>query len=114
MGRGENALKKLFLQKTLAIINSELELLNLKIQYPIPFQSRKSNFSPSQLYLTDETHLIEIMELVSGLLTDTKSQYSINKWIVYAITVRSNNIVTIADFICMLPQMSFLSVANVR
>lgn len=67
MGRGENALKKLFMQKTLAIINSELELLNLKIQYPIPFQNRKSNFSPSQLYLTDETHLIEIMELVSGL-----------------------------------------------
>lgn len=67
MGRGENALKKLFLKKTLAIINSELELLNLKIQYPIPFQNRKNNFSPSQLYLTDETYLIEIMELVSGL-----------------------------------------------
>ena len=60
-GRGENALKKQFLQKTLAIINSELELLNLKIQY-------KKNSNPqSPLYLTDETNLVEIMELVSGL-----------------------------------------------
>lgn len=66
-GRGENALKKLFLQKTLAIINSELELLNLKIQYPTPFQNRKNGSLLSPLYLTDETYLIEIMELVSGI-----------------------------------------------
>ena len=67
MGRGENVLKKQFLQKTLAIINSELELLNLKIQYPTPFQNRKNGNPQSPLYLTDETNLIEIMELVSGL-----------------------------------------------
>lgn len=66
-GWGKNALKKLFLQKTLAIINSELELLNLKIQYPIPFQNRKNSNPFSPLYLTDETNLVEIMELVSGL-----------------------------------------------
>lgn len=66
-GRGENALKKRFLQRTLAIINSELELLNLKIQYPVPFQNRKNNFASSPLYLTDETYLIGIMEMVSGL-----------------------------------------------
>lgn len=66
-GRGENALKKRFLQRTLAIINSELELLNLKIQYPAPFQNRKNNFVSSPLYLTDETYLIGIMEMVSGL-----------------------------------------------
>ena len=67
MGRGENVLKKQFLQKTLAIINSELELLNLKIQYPTPFQNRKIGNPQSPLYLTDETNLVEIMELVSGL-----------------------------------------------
>ena len=67
MGRGENVLKKQFLQKTLAIINSELELLNLKIQYPTPFQNRKNGNPQSPLYLTDETNLVEIMELVSGL-----------------------------------------------
>lgn len=67
MGRGEIVLKKQFLQKTLAIINSELELLNLKIQYPTPFQNRKNGNPQSPLYLTDETNLVEIMELVSGL-----------------------------------------------
>ena len=67
MGRGENVLKKQFLQKTLAIINSELELLNLKIQYPTPFQNRKNGNPQSPHYLTDETNLVEIMELVSGL-----------------------------------------------
>ena len=67
MGSGENVLKKQFLQKTLAIINSELELLNLKIQYPTPFQNRKNGNPQSPLYLTDETNLVEIMELVSGL-----------------------------------------------
>lgn len=67
MGRGENVLKKQFLQKTLAIINSELELLNLKIQYPTPFQNRKNGNPQSPLYLIDETNLVEIMELVSGL-----------------------------------------------
>lgn len=67
MSRGKNALKKLFLEKTLAIINSELELLNLKIQYPNPFQNRNNNHPLSPLHLTDETYLIEIMELVSGL-----------------------------------------------
>lgn len=56
-----------FQQKALAIINSELELLNLKIQYPTPFQNRKNNYPSSPLYLTDETNLVEIMELVSGL-----------------------------------------------
>ena len=66
-GWGKNALKKLFLQKMLAIINSELELLILKIQYPNPFQNRKNNFLPSPLYLTNETTLVDIMELVSGI-----------------------------------------------
>lgn len=51
----------------MAIINSELELLNLKIQYPNLFQNRKNSFPPSPLHLTDETYLIEIMEMVSGL-----------------------------------------------
>lgn len=67
MGRGKNALKKQLLHKALAITNAELELLNLKIQYPHQFQSGKNNFPPSPLYLTDETYLVEIMEMVSGV-----------------------------------------------
>lgn len=66
-GRGENALKKLFSQKALAIINSELELLNLRIQNPNQFPKPQNNLPASPLYLTDETYLIEIMEMVSGL-----------------------------------------------
>ena len=39
----------------------------MRIKYPIQFQNRKNSFPPSPLYLTDETYLVEIMELVSGL-----------------------------------------------
>ena len=39
----------------------------MRIKYPVQFQNRKNNFSPSPLYLTDETYLVEIMELVSGM-----------------------------------------------
>lgn len=39
----------------------------MRIKYPIQFQNRKNNFPPSPLYLTDETYLVEIMELVSGM-----------------------------------------------
>lgn len=66
-GRGKNALKKQFLQKVIAIINSELELLNLKIQNPNQFPKPKNNLPSSPLYLTDETYLVEVMELVSGI-----------------------------------------------
>ena len=51
----------------LAIINSELELLNLKIHYPSTFQNRINNIPLSPLYLNDKTYLVEIMELVSGM-----------------------------------------------
>lgn len=51
----------------MAIINSELELLNLKIQNPSQFPKSQNHFPASPLHLTDETYLIEIMEIVSGL-----------------------------------------------
>ena len=60
-------LKKLFLNKALAIINAELALLNLKIKHPNQFNQAKEKVLSSPLYLTDETHLVEIMEMVSGL-----------------------------------------------
>ena len=55
------------MQKTIAIINSELELLNLKIQNPNQLPKPKNNLPSSPLYLTDETYLVEVMELVSGI-----------------------------------------------
>ena len=39
----------------------------MRIKYPIQFQNRKNSLPPSPLYLSDETHLVEIMELVSGM-----------------------------------------------
>ena len=39
----------------------------MRIKYPVQFQSRKDKFPLSPLYLTNETYLVEIMELVSGM-----------------------------------------------
>ncbi|WP_293674425.1 RteC domain-containing protein [uncultured Parabacteroides sp.] len=66
MSRGKNALL-LLIDEAIGLVNTEIRILNMRIKYPIQFQNRKNNFSPSPLYLTDEIHLIEIMELVSGL-----------------------------------------------
>ena len=39
----------------------------MRIKYPLQFQQRKDKFRLTPIYLTEETNLIEIMELVSGL-----------------------------------------------
>ena len=67
MGRGKNALQKRFVLKALALLDAELELFNLRITHPAQFQPPKDRAKPSPLHLTDETTLVEIMELVSGL-----------------------------------------------
>ncbi|UBD71676.1 RteC domain-containing protein [Bacteroides sp. BFG-257] len=66
MRRGKNALL-LLVDEAIEVINTEIRILNMRIKYPIQFQNRKNNFPPSPLYLTDETNLVEIMELVSGM-----------------------------------------------
>ena len=55
------------IDEAIGLVNTEIRILNMRIKYPIQFQNRKNNFSPSPLYLTDETYLVEIMELVSGI-----------------------------------------------
>ena len=57
----------LLVDEAIEVINTEIRILNMRIKYPIQFQNRKNNFPPSPLYLTDETYLVEIMELVSGM-----------------------------------------------
>lgn len=57
----------LLVDEAIEVINTEIRILNMRIKYPIQFQNRKNNFPPSPLYLTDETYLVEIMEMVSGL-----------------------------------------------
>ena len=44
-----------------------MHILNMRIKYPIQFQNRKDKYPLSPLYLTNDTYLVEIMELVSGL-----------------------------------------------
>ena len=55
----------LLVDEAIGLVNTEIRILNMRIKYPIQFQNRKNSFPPSPLYLTDETYLIEIMELVS-------------------------------------------------
>ena len=57
----------LLIDEAIGLVNTEIRILNMRIKYPIQFQNRKNNFPLSPLYLTDETNLVEIMELVSGL-----------------------------------------------
>ncbi|MDC2008962.1 RteC domain-containing protein [Bacteroides thetaiotaomicron] len=66
MRRGKNALL-LLVDEAIEVINTEIRILNMRIKYPVQFQNRKNSFPPSPLYLTDETYLVEIMELVSGI-----------------------------------------------
>lgn len=57
----------LLIDEAIGLVNTEIRILNMRIKYPVQFQNRKNSIPPSPLYLTDETYLIEIMELVSGL-----------------------------------------------
>ena len=66
LSRGKNALL-LLIDEAIGLVNTELRILNMRIKYPVQFQSRKDKFPLSPLYLTNETYLVEIMELVSGM-----------------------------------------------
>lgn len=66
MSRGKNALL-LLIDEAIGLVNTEIRILNMRIKYPVQFQSWKNKFPLSPLHLTDETNLIEIMEMVSGL-----------------------------------------------
>ena len=57
----------LLIDEAIGLVNTEIRILNMRIKYPVQFQNRKDKFPLSPLHLTDETYLIEIMELVSGI-----------------------------------------------
>ena len=57
----------LLIDEAIGLVNTEIRILNMQIKYPVQFQNRKNKLPLSPLYLTDETYLIEIMEIVSGL-----------------------------------------------
>lgn len=64
--RGKNAFL-LLLDEAIELINNEICIVKWRIKYPVQFQNRENIFLRSPLYLTDETYLVEIMELVSGI-----------------------------------------------
>ena len=71
MGRGKNALKKLFSQKALAIINAELELLIFKITHPESFRLETSPTFESSLLVIPKFQNLGIMgmtEILSALI----------------------------------------------
>ncbi len=64
MGRGENALKKAYLQKALTFINSETRLLNLKIQYPEQFNPPAPQTFKSNLHIIPKSKGLGIIGFV--------------------------------------------------
>jgi hypothetical protein len=68
--REKNALKFAYLQKALALVNSELDLLNLRIRYPEQFRQPSQPTFQSDLYILPKSKglgIIGFVELVIGL-----------------------------------------------
>ena len=69
-GRGENALKVLYIHKALSSIDAELQLLNLKINYPEQFKLSITTEFKSDLYVIPKSKdlgIIGIAEIVLAL-----------------------------------------------
>ena len=86
MGRGKNALQKLFLHKVLAFINAEIELLNLKIQYPELFHPINPTILKSSLSVIPKfqnlgimgmTEILSALMLLGGIIDKEEKQPSI-------------------------------------
>ena len=74
-GRGENVLKFAYLQKTLAFVNSELELLNLRIRYPEQFCQPDQQTFKSDLYILPKSFdlgIVALAEIVIALFLSKK------------------------------------------
>lgn len=57
----------LLIDEAIGLVNTETRIFNMQIKYPVQLQRRKNKLPLSPLYLTDETYLIEFMEIVRGL-----------------------------------------------
>ena len=86
MGRGKNAFKKLFLRKVLAIINVELELLNLKITHSESFSSASPFIFASSLSVIPKfpnlgimgmTEILSALRLLGGITDNAGKKPSI-------------------------------------
>ncbi|HJA56260.1 MULTISPECIES: hypothetical protein [Bacteroidales] len=68
--RGKNALKNLYIHKALSLIDSELQLINLKINHPEQFVSSVTTEFKSDLYVIPKSKdlgIIGIAEIVIAL-----------------------------------------------
>lgn len=78
MSRGKNILL-LLIDEAIELIKTEIRIVNLRIKYP-DLQKQHSNKLPlSPLFLTDNTVLIHIMELVSSLFLSKRIIYQNGK-----------------------------------
>lgn len=65
-GAKKDVLKIAYSDKVSSFVQKELELIHKQMEFPRFFIKIETSWQ-SPLYLTDKTHLIEIMEMVSGL-----------------------------------------------
>ncbi len=73
--RGKNALKFAYLQKALSFLDSELELLRLKIQHPEQFRQSNEQAFVSELYIVPKSKdlgIVGLAEIVVSLFFSKK------------------------------------------
>ncbi|MBF0577577.1 RteC domain-containing protein [Dysgonomonas sp. GY617] len=73
--RGKNALKLAYIQKALALANSERELLNLKIRHPEQFHQFDQPTFESELYIIPKSKdlgIVALAEIIVALFLSKK------------------------------------------
>lgn len=78
LSRGKNALL-LLIDEAIELIKTEIRIVNLRIKYPDQQKLHSNKFSLSPLFLSDNTVLIHIMELVSSLFLSKRIVYQNGK-----------------------------------
>lgn len=78
LSRGKNALL-LLIDEAIELIKTEIRIVNLRIKYPEQQKQHSNKLPLSPLFLTDNTVLIHIMELVSGLFLSKRIVYQNGK-----------------------------------
>lgn len=78
LSRGKNALL-LLIDEAIELIKTEIRIANLHIKYPDQQKQHTNKLPLSPLFLTDNTVLIYIMEIVSGLFLSKRIVYQNGK-----------------------------------
>ena len=67
------------IDEAIALLNTEIHLIEWRIKYPELLEKQGGKSPLSSLYLADRTTLINIMEIVSGLFLSQKIVYQNGK-----------------------------------